>query len=109
MGTLLGDKNQIPITNVPPRLRPRSSEVGGLLANYEMQVTGTVRDYPVSRLASKRPLTKLEELKARHFTLAGKAKRVAKSLAALQQPGTIQLSPEEWRWVAENADIEEQY
>ena len=49
--------------------------------------------------------TRLEELIKQRFTPEGKAERVAKALTALYQEETIKLSPEEWKWVAEDADL----
>ena len=50
---------------------------------------------------------RLEELVKQRFTPEGKAERVAKALAALHQEQPIKLSPEEWKWVAEDADLED--
>ncbi len=49
---------------------------------------------------------RLEELVKQRFTPEGKAERVAKALSALHQEETIKLSPEEWRWVAEDPEFE---
>jgi len=53
--------------------------------------------------------SRLEELKRRRFTPEGKAERVARALAALYQEESIKLSPEEWRWIAEDPDLEDQF
>jgi hypothetical protein len=37
----------------------------------------------------------------------GKAQRVSLALAALNEEEKIKLSPEQWRWVAEDADLED--
>ncbi len=50
---------------------------------------------------------RLEELIKQRFTPEGKAERVAKALALYQQE-SIKLSPEEWKWVPEEADLEDQ-
>ncbi len=52
---------------------------------------------------------RLEELMKQRFTPEGKAERVARALAALHQEEPIKLSPEEWKWVAEDADLEEPF
>ena len=52
---------------------------------------------------------RLEALVKQRFTPEGKAARVAKALAALYQEEPIKLSPEEWKWVAEDADLEDQH
>ncbi len=50
---------------------------------------------------------RLEELIKQRFTPEGKAERVARARAALHQEEPIKLSPEEWKWVAEDADLED--
>lgn len=57
-----------------------------------------------SQLASR-----LEQVKKARFTPENKAERVTRSLAALDQDERINLTPSEWRFVAEDADIEDQY
>lgn len=52
---------------------------------------------------------KLQELIKQQFPLEGKSERVAKALAALYQEELIKLSPEEWKWVAEDTDLEDQF
>ncbi len=49
----------------------------------------------------------LEELIKERFAPEGKAERIAKALEALYQEEPIKLSPEEWKWVAEDADLED--
>jgi|SRR5450830_894453 hypothetical protein len=51
----------------------------------------------------------LEDLIKRRFLPEGKAERVARALKALHEAPSIELSHEDWAWVAENADIEDQY
>lgn len=59
---------------------------------------------------ARSPLTsRLEELRSMRFTPENKAERVARSLAALDQAERINLTPLEWRFVAEDPDIEDQY
>jgi len=53
--------------------------------------------------------SKLEQLKSARFTPENKAERVTRSLAALDQVERINLTPSEWRFVAEDSDIEDQY
>lgn len=52
---------------------------------------------------------RLEQLKRVRFTPENKAERVTRSLAALDQVERIHLTPSEWRFVAEDPDIEDQY
>lgn len=56
-----------------------------------------------------RPSQGLEELIRKHFPPSGKADRVARGLAALHQEERIKLSREEWKWVAEDPDLEDQF
>ena len=51
---------------------------------------------------------RLEALKQVHFSVAGRTERIARSLAALNQPETLKLTPEEWRFFAEDVDLEDQ-
>ncbi len=50
---------------------------------------------------------RLEEMIKQRFTPEGKAERVERALAALHQEERIKLSPEEWKWIAEDADLED--
>lgn len=56
----------------------------------------------------KKPTGSLEELIRKQFTPEGKAERVSRALAALNEQEPIKLAPAEWRWVAEDADLEDQ-
>jgi hypothetical protein len=49
----------------------------------------------------------LQELVRKQFTPADKAGRVSRALAALNEEERIKLSPELWKWVAEDPEIEE--
>lgn len=50
----------------------------------------------------------LQGLVKQRFTPEGKAERVATARAALHQEQPIKLSPEQWKWIAEDADLEDQ-
>lgn len=52
---------------------------------------------------------RLEELIRQRFPAEGKAERIARSLAALRQEPTIRLTAEEWKRVAQDADLEDQF
>ncbi|HJZ12925.1 MAG TPA: hypothetical protein VJ521_12280 [Acidobacteriota bacterium] len=52
---------------------------------------------------------KLAEAKMRHFTAKEKQERIAKALAALNASPAIQLSPEEWKQIVEDPDLEDQF
>ncbi len=57
---------------------------------------------------SEQTKARLEGLIKRQFTPEGKSGRVTKALAALRREQPIKLSPEDWKWVAEDADVEDQ-
>jgi hypothetical protein len=44
-----------------------------------------------------------------HFDPKTKAERAARSRDALNKPSSIRLAPEEWRWIAEDPDLEDQF
>jgi hypothetical protein len=95
------EKQKIP---VPP---VRATGGGLTLGNASLQffrhdIASLVLQQPLS------PTAKLEALKRRHFTTETKAERIAKSLAALHQPETLNLLREDWRYFAENPDLEDQ-
>lgn len=51
---------------------------------------------------------KLAELKAKHFTPAGRKDRIAKALEILSLPGpSFKVDRETWIWAAQEADIED--
>ena len=52
---------------------------------------------------------RLIEAKMRNFPAQGRQERIAKGLAALSQPPSILLSTEQWREVAEDPDLEDQF
>lgn len=62
----------------------------------------------MSDSTSTQKSARLEELIKQRFPTEGKAERVAKALAALHQEESIRLSPEEWKWVAEDVALEDQ-
>ncbi|MGO9271981.1 MAG: hypothetical protein ACLQOO_17235 [Terriglobia bacterium] len=62
----------------------------------------------MSDSTSTQKAARLEELIKQRFPAEGKAERVAKALAALHQEESIRLSPEEWKWVAEDVALEDQ-
>ena len=94
----------------------RALKRGGKLGNEALQSGSLQRSYWPSPLASRNirggspvadatPTSKLEALKRDRFPPEGKGERVAKSLAALKQQESIHLSPDEWRFFAEDVDI----
>jgi hypothetical protein len=87
-----------------PDLRP-----GAILGNKEIQTVEASRNFFTVMLNFHTPPSKLDELKAHKFSLAERPQRIARSLSVLQQPGAIRLSEEDWRWLDENADIEDEF
>ncbi|HEX5483773.1 MAG TPA: hypothetical protein VFZ08_14210 [Terriglobia bacterium] len=57
---------------------------------------------------SEQNTVKLEILVKQRFTPEGKSERVARALAALRREQPIKLSSKDWKWVAEDADLEDQ-
>jgi Arc/MetJ-type ribon-helix-helix transcriptional regulator len=57
----------------------------------------------------RRTPSRLETLKKAKFTPEDRAERIAKSLAALNQTVEFHLTPEEWRRIAEDPNIEDQF
>ena len=65
--------------------------------------------YPLRQYATHLvPPGKLESLKLERFTAEGRMERMQRSLAALNQPETLQLTPHEWRFFAEDPDLDDQ-
>ena len=57
--------------------------------------------------SAKHPPASLQEFLREQFPPEGKPQRVSLALEALNEEEKIQLSPEQWRWVAEDADLED--
>jgi uncharacterized membrane protein len=55
-----------------------------------------------------RPSPRLEELIRKRFPAEGRAERIARALAAVNEDELIHLTPEQWKWVAEDSDLEQQ-
>jgi hypothetical protein len=60
-----------------------------------------------TRSSTKTPPASLQELLRKQFTPGDKNERVSRALAALNEEERIKLSPEQWKWVAEDADLED--
>jgi hypothetical protein len=56
----------------------------------------------------REPPASLQERVQQRFTPEDKTERVSRALPALKQYEPMELSPEQWRWVAENVDLDEQ-
>jgi hypothetical protein len=57
--------------------------------------------------SAKKPPASLQDLVRRQFTPGDKVQRVSRAQAALNEEERIKLSSEEWKWVAEDADLED--
>jgi len=57
--------------------------------------------------SSKMPPASLQELLRKQFTPEDKNQRVSRALESLNEDERIKLSPDQWKWVAEDADLEE--
>ena len=57
--------------------------------------------------SAKTPPAALQEFVRKQFTPGDKSERVSRALAALSEEERIKLSPEQWKWVAEDADLDE--
>jgi len=60
------------------------------------------------KLTNGKPAPSLEELARRRFAPADKASRVARARQALEQAVPIELTSEQWKWVAEDPEAEDQ-
>ena len=56
------------------------------------------------RSSTKKPPASLQEFLRKQFTPGD---NVSRTLEALNEEERIKLSPEQWKWVAEDADLEE--
>ncbi|MHB8382217.1 MAG: hypothetical protein ACYDC3_07735 [Candidatus Binataceae bacterium] len=63
--------------------------------------TGDQRELPV-------PSRRLQELKRLRFTSVGRAARIARALKALRGGTQLKAPAEDWKWAAEDPDLEEQ-
>ena len=57
--------------------------------------------------SSKKPPAALQEFVRKQFTSEDKTQRVSRALVALNEEERIKLSPEQWKWVAEDADLDD--
>jgi hypothetical protein len=60
-----------------------------------------------TRSSTKKPPASLQEFVRKQFTPGDKTQRISRALAALNEEERIKLSREQWKWVAEDADLEE--
>jgi hypothetical protein len=57
--------------------------------------------------STKKPAASLQEFVRKQFPPEAKDQRVSRALAALHEEERIKLSPEQWKWVAEDPDLEQ--
>jgi hypothetical protein len=57
----------------------------------------------------KKPNARLAEAKKKRFTAEAKRERVARSLAALNQPPSIRLAPNQWRQIVDDSALKDQF
>ncbi|MBI4662283.1 MAG: hypothetical protein HY735_25975 [Verrucomicrobia bacterium] len=98
-----------------------SVAAGGLLGNATVQqsraesnLVSVTDAWPILKLSGPRTPVRqtslrIEDLKRQKFLAAGKAERVRKALAALAEHQRIHLTPQDWRQVAEDPDLEDQF
>ena len=60
------------------------------------------------RTSTGKPAPSLEVLVRERFAPEGKAERVSRALQALREEVPIQLTPAQWKWVAEDPEAEDQ-
>ena len=90
--------------NVPS---PRPLLGGGLgLGNASLQFPSVERRASIAHFL--KPTPKLDLLKRQRFTAKGREERIAQSLAALNQPEVINLTPEQWKYFAEDPDLDDE-
>lgn len=107
-GQTLGGSSQLPMPSEPRRF-PDGGNLALGFTNKEQSRLSTLSFFEFSgtfRLPASS--SQLSSLKRRAFADSGRAERISKSLAAVNATQPIQLSPAEWKRVAE-ADIEDQY
>jgi len=60
------------------------------------------------RTSAGKTAPSLEVLVRERFALEGKAERVSRALQALREEVPFQLTPAQWKWVAEDPEAEDQ-
>ncbi|MBO0798079.1 MAG: hypothetical protein J2P31_04585 [Blastocatellia bacterium] len=114
---ILGDRSQFPLA-LSRDYSYVYSAGAGFLGNPNTQVVKNEQELvrPIRNTESaERPIAfnfssaRLEKLKRQKFTIEGKQERISKALAALYQEIAIELSPEAWRFIAEDPDLEDQF
>lgn len=105
---MTGFQNQTPLRS-SPSFKSTHLQRGGLLGNRDAQRPAGINLDPAPRTSRVAQPSRLEILKRERFHFSTKTERVARSLAALNQPSSIELTADEWQTIAENPDIEDQF
>lgn len=112
---------QLPLISVHTEGGPRADRGGRLLGNQILQhsraeylpkpAVGARSSSFLIVQGTRRgeALPKIEELKRMRFTIEDKEERIRKALMALAEDQRIQLSPQDWRRVAEDTELEDQF
>lgn len=104
---MIGVQNQKHFQRLHARSRRRYA--GGLLGNPHAQKQAYFEQMLASGTQPFQSRSKIEILKKNHFSPATKADRIARSLAALNQPTSIILTAQVWRSIVEDPDLEDQF
>jgi hypothetical protein len=60
-----------------------------------------------TRSSTKKPPASFQEFVRKQFTPGDKTQRVSRALEALNEEERTKLTPEQWKWVAEDVDLED--
>jgi hypothetical protein len=71
-------------------------------------LAGSQKPFEQAFVAPRR-INKLDRLKALRFTSFGRHARIEQSLEALHQPSTFHFTMEDWHWLDENSDLEDEF
>ena len=99
----------------PPQKRPADRGKSGLgerssqlFPNQLATAAYGIGVYGIPFVMQPNSSAKLQLLKRKRFTAEDRAERIERSLAALNQPETLRLTPQEWRFFAEDPDLDDQ-
>jgi len=87
----------------------RDIHPANVLLETRQAILGSTQEAGQALFAFAHPLSKLDELKARHFTFVGRQARITRSLTALHQPVVPVLSNDDWHWLDEHSDLENEF
>jgi hypothetical protein len=103
---------------LPDATRPSLAQYSGLLGNQHLQAPTPVAEFETTVVwqlwllnkgfATANPTSKLAALKSQHFTAEGRDERIKRSLAALAEPQTIDLTLQQWKEIVEEVEDEDE-